>query len=125
LRKKFNKTKKSEGPTYFEHNTRVGSLVDDEVFSQVRSSARVRISEIVNFVRAGEFPAVPNEESQCERCSIRPVCRIRARAAEPSVSPALDPEWAHKIRHWANNCKPLGDAQEKAGIKLSDAKLLW
>ena len=78
-KKEFNRSAKSTGETFFAINNRSGSLQSLEKFSGVLENALIESQERVSAIRSGHFPVAPLDANSCERCNVRPVCRIRER----------------------------------------------
>lgn len=92
VRKEFNRTKKDPEGGYFEFNGRTGSLKSEEEFVALREETRVEALRIAGGIHEGIFDVAPISDDACQRCEVRPACRIRelqapARAAWPRVRP--------------------------------------
>lgn len=90
VRKEFNRTKKSVGPTYYEFAAAAKAPVSEEDFQQIRDRAREEVIRLAGEMKRGNFLIFPLDPKDCERCGVRSVCRIREMEQPESPQP---PDW--------------------------------
>jgi ATP-dependent exoDNAse (exonuclease V) beta subunit len=94
LRKDFNAGKKDApgAVKYFEVGGRSTALHEPAEFSDLLSRSQEEALRLAGQIEAGQFPVRPlDEEKSCQRCSVRPACRVRdlrSPPAEPWARPA-------------------------------------
>ncbi len=104
LRKEFNGAKNPV--SYYNFSSRTGALKSEEEFAELREKSRKEALALAEKIQGGQFPVQPLSSSDCQRCEVRPACRIRElEAPAPLPWPRALPDFSflHSVDEAANS----------------------
>jgi ATP-dependent exoDNAse (exonuclease V) beta subunit len=120
LKKKFNRSAKNTDDTLFKVGGGTKALCDDLEFNEFIDSALAEADRAVSGFDSGLFSALPSDPSVCERCDVRPACRIRDEIDWRLHSNRSSLADFHEISDWLSAPRERIDAKEDRALFFSD-----